>query len=431
MSVINQMLKDLDQQQGKKGPAVVSQRPSLPRPPGRSNKLLWGLCALLVIGGGFSLLAPERLSRMLALLSPQPEVAAPLNTSPNTRQNAKSDSSQSPMSVAIAEQEPVATAQSQIAVPQQNQSTANQSDQVAIQSEPAAIKAAEAGAEAPAALQAVTAAAQTATRQAESGPAEVRSTETAAAEPATAATALAEQNALAVWPSEPEGSSQVYPAAKAEPFAADNTAAQTAAPGPSSMQVEQVVFDKTAQLARLKTQATAALASASYALLGEKAQQYIELSPKDVQGYEWLAESYRQLQQWQSLQQLLQLCAEQRLSSDLLLLQQARLASVQKNWAGAELALNQISSAVSNAEVLQLKANALQQQQKLAEALLAWQQLTTIQPGFSRGWLGQALVLEQLGRLPQAKQAYQRALTAGGLSAATVQFIQQRLATAE
>lgn len=431
MSVINQMLKDLDQQQGKKGPAVVSQRPSLPRPPGRSNKLLWGLCALLVIGGGFSLLAPERLSRMLALLSPQPEVAAPLNTSPNTRQNAKSDSSQSPMSVAIAEQEPVATAQSQIAVPQQNQSTANQSDQAAIQLEPAAIKAAEAGAEASAALQTVTAAAQTTTPQAESGPAEVRSTETAAAEPATAATALAEQKALAVWPSEPEGSSQVYPAAKAEPFAADYTAAQTAAPGPSSMQVEQVVFDKTMQLAQLKQQATTALASARYAELGQKAQQYIELSPNEVLGYEWLAESYRQLQQWQALQQLLQLCAGAGLSSDGLLLQQARLFSQQKNWAGTESALARLSSKAITPEVLQLKANALQQQQKLDEALLAWQQLTTIQPGFSRGWLGQALVLEQLGQLAQAKQAYQRALTAGGLSAATVQFIQQRLATAE
>lgn len=431
MSVINQMLKDLDQQQGKKGPAVVSQRPSLPRPPGRSNKLLWGLCALLVIGGGFSLLAPERLSRMLALLSPQPEVAAPLNTSPNTRQNAKSDSSQSPMSVAIAEQEPVATAQNQIAVPQQNQSTANQSDQAAIQLEPAAIKAAEAGAEASAALQTVTAAAQTTTPQAESGPAEVRSTETAAAEPATAATALAEQKALAVWPSEPEGSSQVYPAAKAEPFAADYTAAQTAAPGPSSMQVEQVVFDKTMQLAQLKQQATTALASARYAELGQKAQQYIELSPNEVLGYEWLAESYRQLQQWQALQQLLQLCAGAGLSSDGLLLQQARLFSQQKNWAGTESALARLSSKAITPEVLQLKANALQQQQKLDEALLAWQQLTTIQPGFSRGWLGQALVLEQLGQLAQAKQAYQRALTAGGLSAATVQFIQQRLATAE
>ncbi|MCT6698320.1 hypothetical protein [Rheinheimera sp. 4Y26] len=426
MSVINQMLKDLDQQQGKKGPAVVSQRPSLPRPPGRSNQLLWAFGVLLVIGGGFSLLAPERLSHMLALLSPQPEVAAPLHTSPNTgpitRQDAKSDSSQSQASVAIAEQEPVATAQSQNAAPQQNQSISNQS-------EPAATNAAEAGAEAPAAPQAGTAAAQTATPQAESGPAEVRSTETAAAEPVTAAAALPEPKALAVWPSEPEGSSQLYPAAKAETFAAEQSPTQAVAP--SSMQVEQVVFDKTMQLAQLKQQATAALASASYAELGTKAQQYIELSPNEVLGYEWLAESYRQLQQWQALGQLLQLCAGTGLSSDGLQLQQARLFSQQKNWGGAESALAQLSSKAITPEVLQLKANALQQQQKLPEALLAWQQLTSIQPGFSRGWLGQALVLEQLGQLAQAKQAYQQALTAGGLSAATVQFIQQRLATAE
>lgn len=424
MSVINQMLKDLDQQQGKKGPAVISQRPSLPKPPGRSNLLLWGLCVLLVIGGGFSLLAPERLTSALALLLPEPaqktatahKAAALSNnvaavttapatpaTKPESNPEPRPEPAQSTSQQNLAELVTAQAANNTAAV-----TAETATEQNALTAQPDAV-AAE-----PAASEPVASAAAP-----------------VAAEPAVAGSAGAGATTVAVWPSEPDSSSQLYPAAKTETFAADNTAAQTTTPAPSSMQVEQVVFDKTMQLARLKQQASAALASASYAELGQKAQQYIELSPRDVQGYEWLAESYRQLQQWQLLQQLLQLCAAQQLSSDPLLLQQARLASLQKNWAGAEIAIQQISSSASTAEVLQLKANALQQQQKLAEALLAWQQLTTIQPGFSRGWLGQALVLEQLGQLPQAKQAYQQALTAGGLSAATVQFIQQRLATAE
>ncbi len=228
-----------------------------------------------------------------------------------------------------------------------------------------------------------------------------------------------------------ESDNNSYAAAKPAEFLTETAAEPLVAKAPSSMQVEQVVFDSKAQLQRLTEQATVALSNGRWQQLQQHAQQFIQLAPADVQGYQWLAESYRQLQQWQALQQLLQLSAQLKLSSDDLLLQQARLASQLKNWPEAEQALQRIQPGFEAVEVLQLKANALQQQQKLAQALVAWQQLTTLQPGFGRGWLGQALVLDQQGESQQAKLAYQQALTTGGLSAATVQFIQQRLAQAE
>jgi tetratricopeptide (TPR) repeat protein len=220
-----------------------------------------------------------------------------------------------------------------------------------------------------------------------------------------------------------------FPAQKPAEFIAEN--AEAAEKAPSSMQVESVVFDAKLQLQRLAEQAGEALHQGQWQRLQQQAQQYIQLAPADVQGYEWLAESYRQLQQWPALQQLLQLCQQLNLQSDMLWLQQGRVASQLKNWPEAEQALQRISPSFAAVEVLQLKANALQQQQKLAEALVAWQQLTTLQPRVGRGWLGQALVLDQQGQKQQAKDAYQQALTTGGLSAATVQFIQQRLAIAE
>lgn len=403
MSVINQMLKDLDQQQGKKGPAVVQQKPSLPQPP-RKYGAVWLVFTTILLGLGISLAAPERfhgwLSQMLqherahpAVLpaSPQDEsiVAGVAGTRPTLANPAQPSASQHVSPEPVVADVSVHTAPTPSA-------TVSDADTARV----------ETMAEAPAAV-------------------------SAAAEPA-AVTAASEPASLAVWPAQPDVDSQLYPATKTASFAEEDVEQDTeVAAAVSSMQVEQVVPDKTTLLQRLSEQAAVALTQGNYQQLTQHAQQYIQLAPADVQGYEWLAESYRQLQQWSSLQQLLQLCAAAQLHSDGLWLQQARLATQQKDWAGTELALSQISNAAVTPDLLQLKANALQQQQKLEAALLAWRQLSTIQPGFSRGWLGQALVLEQLGRTQQAKLAYQQALTVGGLSAASVQFIQQRLAIVE
>lgn len=424
VSVINQMLKDLDKQQGKKGPAVVSQRPSFPRPaPGNSRKFLLIGLALAAVGLWFGIKAPISLPALFSSANTEPAIAAVATTAPTQTTQTTAPQAAKPEAVVL----PVTT--------QSVTNTQNAADPRSVTG-PQTATSTQGTAETTTAVAPQPLAQQqyqadpdntTAVEPQQPAPEQVSLT---TAENTTAATTQINTTASAtVWQAETTAGSNSYPAAQPAEFADESTAAQQS--GPSSMQVEQVAFDITTQLQRLKTQATAALGNGHYQDLQQKAQQYIQLAPDDVQGYEWLSESYRQLQQWQALQQLLQLCQQLDLGSDLLLLQQGRLASQLKNWPQAEQALLQISPGFETLEVLQLKANVLQQQQKLQQALLAWQQLTSLQPGFGRGWLGQALVLDQQGQKQQAKQAYQQALTAGGLSAATVQFIQQRLVQAE
>lgn len=415
MSVINQMLKDLDKQQGKKGPAVVSQRPSFPRPaPGNSRKFLLIGLALAAVGLWFGIKAPVSLPVLFSSANTKPAiVAVATTTAPQATQTTQTKAPQAakPQAAVL----PVTT--QSVTDTQSATSTQGTAEKTtAVAPEPLAQQ-------------------QHQVELDNSSPVEPQQpvpeqVSLTTAENAAAATAqINTMPSATVWQAETTAGSNSYPAAQPAEFADDSTALQQ--PEPSSMQVEQVAFDITTQLQRLKTQATASLNNGHYQDLQLKAQQYIQLAPDDVQGYQWLAESYRQLQQWQALQQLLQLCHQLNLRSDLLLLQQGRLASQLKNWPEAEQALLQINPGFETLEVLQLKANVLQQQQKLPQALLAWQQLTSLQPGFGRGWLGQALVLDQQGQKQQAKLAYQQALTAGGLSAATVQFIQQRLVQAE
>lgn len=422
MSVINQMLKDLDKQQGKKGPAVVSQRPSLPRPRSANSRkfLLIGL-ALVAVALWLGSTKPTGFTAIFSAaktpLAPpeQLKTAAPEATAPETTavKNASLTATAGDTVVSENSAAPEIT-QPEAAKPQTSPETADNA--VSTQTQLA-----ESETE-------LTGVAQT--------PAELQleaSTETAApAATATIPTAATTQTltVLPVVTTADAPDSNSYPATKPSEFVTDMPA-EAAEKAPSSMQVETVVFDAKLQLQRLAEQAGEALHKGQWQQLQQQAQQYIQLAPAEVQGYQWLAESYRQLQQWQPLQQLLQLCRQQNLQSDLLWLQQGRLASQLKNWPQAEQALQNINPSFAAVEVLQLKANALQQQQKLADALVAWQQLTTLQPGVGRGWLGQALVLDQQGESQQAKRAYQQALTTGGLSAATVQFIQQRLAIAE
>lgn len=81
-------------------------------------------------------------------------------------------------------------------------------------------------------------------------------------------------------------------------------------------------------------------------------------------------------------------------------------------------------------QVLALEAHAAQQTGQTARALQAYQRWSQLAPEDSRPWLGLGTMLDQRGQWPEAQQAYQQALQLGGLSPASRQFIQQRLASA-
>lgn len=424
MSVINQMLKDLDKQQGKKGPAVVSQSPSFPHPaPAKSRKFLFIGLALAAVGVWLGTSAPFRLPAIFTTAQTPEAAAAHLATAaPETTAVKTAGLAATKADAVVSENIVPEITQIQTAKPQASPDTTDNA--VIAQAKLAESPTELAGvAQTPTVLSVET---TTETASVNTAPTVVETTQRATVPKRSDSEdhSLGADNNLSV-------DSNSYPATKPSEFMADMPAEAAKEKAPSSMQVETVVFDAKLQLQRLAEQAGEALHQGQWQQLQQQAQQYIQLAPADVQGYEWLAESYRQLQQWPALQQLLQLCQQLNLQSDMLWLQQGRLASQMKNWPEAEQALQRISPSFAAIEVLQLKANALQQQQKLAEALVAWQQLTTLQPRVGRGWLGQALVLDQQGQKQQAKDAYQQALTTGGLSAATVQFIQQRLAIAE
>lgn len=81
-------------------------------------------------------------------------------------------------------------------------------------------------------------------------------------------------------------------------------------------------------------------------------------------------------------------------------------------------------------QVLALEAHAAQQTGDAERALRAYQRWSQLLPQDSRPWLGLGTMLDQRGQWPEAQQAYQQALQLGGLSPASQQFIQQRLASA-
>lgn len=126
-----------------------------------------------------------------------------------------------------------------------------------------------------------------------------------------------------------------------------------------------------------------------------------------------VAAEQARVQQQQQVQQLLQL---------------ARQASQQQQWQQALQLLQQIPPDLASADIWQLQANARQQLGDFPGALASWQQLLMVQPQLAQAWLGKALAHDQLAQLPEARAAYQQAYALPGLSAASRQFIQQRLA---
>ncbi len=110
------------------------------------------------------------------------------------------------------------------------------------------------------------------------------------------------------------------------------------------------------------------------------------------------------------------------------LLQAARQASQQQQWQLTLEQLQQIPPEFASADSWQLQANARQQLGDFPGALASWQQLLLLKPQLAQAWLGKALAHDQLAQLPEARAAYQQAYALPGLSAASRQFIQQRLA---
>ncbi len=394
MSVINQMLRDLDKQQ--RGEPTVSSRISASHIAKRS-KLWWLVVAMLLVIIGQQLLLPGQSTTESAISASMPQtenavsgepkilpvtdgdVPDPTTTKPVTNNAAEITQAEQPTKVAV---------KSESSATQDFNGDANNNES-----------------------------------------AKVVSVDKNAAKITTAMSAQAKE------PQElPSGELVVA----SEQFVVESS---TAAEGDNQLNAESSAVSEpekpvgTAQVQRLspeqqqqmwQQQAEQALSEGRYEEAEQLLRQWRIVDPH--QALPLLAELFWQRQQ--SLQLDAVLAETRELGVVDIRLARLNLYRLQQQQRWTEL-LAQINDQLITsygAEVIALQAQALWQTQQYQPALLAYQQWTSLAPTEARAWLGQALVLEQLAQQQQAKMAYQQALQHGGLSPASLQFIQQRLA---
>lgn len=112
-------------------------------------------------------------------------------------------------------------------------------------------------------------------------------------------------------------------------------------------------------------------------------------------------------------------------------LMQARLAMASGNKAQALQTLSDLEPAVaSNLDYYATRAGLAQELEQAAIASRSYQQLVIAQPGEARWWLGLGIALDKQGRALAALDAYHKALNLP-LSSASRQFVQQRIGQLE
>ena len=109
-----------------------------------------------------------------------------------------------------------------------------------------------------------------------------------------------------------------------------------------------------------------------------------------------------------------------------LLVMKARIYLKQEQYLAALDTLLPYSNADS-VEYQSLLATSAQQAQRPDAAISAYRWLVKLQPHTAKWWLGLASTLDSQGNFQEAAAAYQQAIQVGGLSSATVSFVNQRL----
>ena len=394
MSVINQMLRDLDKQQ--RGEPTVSSRISASHTAKRS-KLWWLVVAMLLVIIGQQLLLPGQSTTESAISASMPQTENTVSGEPKILPVTDGDVPDPTTT------KPVTNNAAEIA-------QAEQPTKVAVKSESSATQDFNGDAN-------------------NNESAKVVSVDKNAAKITTAMSAQAEE------PQELPSSELVV---ASEQFVVESS---TAAEGDSQLNAESSAVSEpekpvgTAQVQRLspeqqqqmwQQQAEQALSEGRYEEAEQLLRQWRSVDPH--QALPLLAELFWQRQQ--SLQLDAVLAETRELGVVDIRLARLNLYRLQQQQRWTEL-LAQINDQLITSygsEVIALQAQALWQTQQYQPALLAYQQWTSLAPTEARAWLGQALVLEQLAQQQQAKMAYQQALQHGGLSPASLQFIQQRLA---
>lgn len=107
----------------------------------------------------------------------------------------------------------------------------------------------------------------------------------------------------------------------------------------------------------------------------------------------------------------------------------ARILVDQGDVSGAVNVLERAGPAVSeDPDYYALLAALYRQEQKHAQAAQVYQQILMQRPGVASWWMGLALSQDAMGEAPAALKAYQRAQRAGGLSGEVLAYVRSRIA---
>lgn len=181
------------------------------------------------------------------------------------------------------------------------------------------------------------------------------------------------------------------------------------------------------QRSRLRQQAQTAQQQGNWPGAQQAWQQLLELDPQAADAYQALGQLYQQQQLPAALAALRQQASANGLDSSALGWLYLQTLAAQGQWQAlldaAEPALQQAYPAQTAA----LEAHAASQLGQSERALAASQRWSAVAPADSRSYLAQALAFEQLSQWSQARQSYQQALQRQGLSDSSRQFIMQRL----
>lgn len=209
-----------------------------------------------------------------------------------------------------------------------------------------------------------------------------------------------------------------------------NTAANAEAK--TEVTVVRVPASPQQQAALLQQQALAAAQAGQLQQALQLWQQLQQFAPQNAVAYLEQARLWHQLGQPQQALTVLQQALQQGIVHADIQLLLAQQAAAQAQWQRVDTLLPAQFVLAQQPEYYGLKATALQQLGQSQAALDWFSQLIVLQPQQARWWLGAAIAFDALSQPEQAQLHYRQALQWGdSLTAASRNYIQQRLAAIE
>lgn len=200
----------------------------------------------------------------------------------------------------------------------------------------------------------------------------------------------------------------------------------------AKMQLQRTTVSKQQQRDALRQQAVTATHAGQLSQAVHYWQQLQRLTPDDADVYTEQARLLLQLGQQAEATHVLQQALQRDIATATMQLLLAQQAAVAGQWQQVDSLLSADLPVAGQPDYFGLKATALQQLGQHQAALHWYSQLIKLQPQQARWWLGAAISLDAQALSEQAHVHYRQALHWGdSLSVSSRNYIQQRLAATE